>query len=202
MRGRLGFAIKLLALLFCIWLGGFITYAQEVSEPNSATLTSADGIVILTGTPARLKVGLDLLREGAAKRVLISGVNKQISSETLRIAMGESQKIMDCCVDLGRNAKDTVGNAFEASIWAEEHGFDSLLVVTSAYHMPRSLVEFKRQMPAKTLYAYPTLNENLLFQHWWQKPSAGLILASEYNKYVVSLIRANLERLAMAGDRA
>ncbi len=89
-----------------------------------------------------------------SERLLISGVNNRVSREELQKAMGESDAVMNCCVDLGRLARDTVGNAYEASLWASENKFNTLLIVTSAYHMPRSLVELKRQMPNKHLHAF------------------------------------------------
>lgn len=190
---------RFLLILLLFWGGAFAGYMREIQHPDYAKLRVADGIVILTGTPARLKFGLELLKNGAAKRVLISGVNSQISRETLRLALGESATVMSCCVDLGRIAKNTVGNAYESSLWAEENKFESLLIVTSAYHMPRSLVELKRQMPNKTLYAQAAINDVLELDGWWLKPSTTYILMSEFNKYLISLIRANLERAAMAG---
>jgi uncharacterized SAM-binding protein YcdF (DUF218 family) len=200
MRSGIPISLKLIFAIFLLWVGAFAGYVYEIQDPAYGTEKMADGIVVLTGTPARLKLGLELLKSGAAKRVLISGVNKQISAETLRQALGESSKIMACCVDLGRMAKDTVGNAYETSLWAAENKFDRLIVVTSAYHMPRSLVELKRQMPHKTLYAHAAINDVLELENWWLKPSTIYGLISEFNKYLVSLIRANLERIAMAGD--
>ena len=191
---------KLLLGIALLWIGAFGHYMREIQDPAYTNMQIADGIVVLTGTPARLKLGFELLKTGAAKRVLISGVNSQVSRETLRVALGESTKVMSCCVDLGRIAKNTVGNAYETSLWAAENNFNSLLIVTSAYHMPRSLVELKRQMPNKTLYAQAPINDVLELETWWLKPSVTLILMSEFNKYLISLIRANLERAAMAGD--
>lgn len=137
MRSGASILIRMVIAVILLWLGGFLGYVEEIKDPEYSSVQSADGIVVLTGTPARLKLGLDLLKTGAAQRVLISGVNSEISAETLRQAMGESTKIMDCCVDLGRIAKDTVGNAYETSLWASENNFSSLIVVTSAIICPK-----------------------------------------------------------------
>lgn len=190
---------KLIAIVVFVWCGGFLHYANEITGPKFKSTSNADGIVIFTGTPARLKVGFDLLKSGAAKRLLISGVNNQVSREELRVALGESDRIMNCCVDLGRAARDTVGNAYEAALWAEEHKFDALLIVTSAYHMPRSLVELKRQMPNKNLYAFAPKADALETEKWWKNPALMYVLSAEFNKYVVSLFRARLEQVAMSG---
>jgi len=194
--------LKFLAVLSLIWIGAFLLFVQEVTGPNFSDTQTADGIVILTGTPKRLKVGFDLLKSGAGKRVLISGVNNTVSREQLRLAMGESTTIMTCCVDLGRKARDTVGNAKEAFLWANKNKFNELLIVTSAYHMPRSLIELKRKMPRKSLYAVASRSDPLTLENWWKNPLVTYVLAAEFNKYMVSLIRARLEQFVMDGDIA
>ncbi|MEP5701367.1 MAG: YdcF family protein [Sneathiella sp.] len=191
--------IRLGLLLCLLWTGACFFYVKEITDPGLSSTQGADGIVVLTGTPARLKLGFDLLKEGAGKRILISGVNRSVSKEELRIAMKESDQLMNCCVDLGRLAKDTVGNAYEASLWAEEHDFKDLIIVTSAYHMPRSLIEIKRQIPDMTLHAYAPQGDAAELQNWWRRPKVIYVLAAEFNKYIVSLIRARIEALIMDG---
>ncbi|MCF8468521.1 MAG: YdcF family protein [Sneathiella sp.] len=161
--------------------------------PDPTSEHMAGGIVILTGTPARLDAGFRLLKDGAGERLLISGVNSKVTRETLRQAMGQSTELMDCCVDLGRLARNTEGNAFETSLWARSHNFQSLLIVTSAYHMPRSLVELKRHMPDVKLIAYPVVSDTLDIQEWWKSPHTLVVVAGEFSKYIFSLIRARLE---------
>ncbi len=191
--------IKLVLVVILVWFGAFLYYIQEISTHDKTISHTADGIVILTGTPARLKLGFELLKSGAAQRLLISGVNSHVSRAELQKAMGESDAVMSCCVDLGRLARDTVGNAYEASLWASENKFSTLLVVTSAYHMPRSLVELKRQMPHKNLQAVSPQADAVELEKWWTKPTLMYVLTAEFNKYVISLFRARLEYLAMDG---
>ena len=200
MRSKISIWPKILVSVTILWIGAFLSYGHEVSGSSYMNVQNADGIVVLTGTPARLSAGFDLLKNGAGKRVLISGVNRQVSKEALRLAMGESESVMACCVDIGHMARDTVGNAYETSLWASENKFNSLIIVTSAYHMPRSLVEMKRQMPSTPLFALAAKNDVLKLKNWWLNPSVSYVLAAEFNKYIFSLIRANLERLAMDGD--
>ena len=49
--------------------------------------------------------------------------------------------LADCCLDIGYLAQDTIGNAEETRAWAQAWGFRRIVVVTSNYHMPRSLLE-------------------------------------------------------------
>tara|TARA_R110002110_G_scaffold154142_4_gene347889 strand:- start:3542 stop:4123 length:582 start_codon:yes stop_codon:yes gene_type:complete len=182
-----------LFILLCLWLGAFLTFMAEVSDVMPTPPQKVSGIVILTGTPARLTAGFDLLKDNEGARLLVSGVNSKVTRETLRQATGQSQELMNCCVDLGRLARNTVGNAYEASLWAKSHNFNSLAIVTSAYHMPRSLVELKREMPDVKLIAYPVASDTLELTGWWKNPRAFMVVAGEFNKYVFSLVRARLE---------
>lgn len=193
MTSTVKLSLSLAVLIFFFWTGAFLSYLQNIEVPGEAPTNKVGGIVILTGTPARLSVGFDLLKEGAGSRLLVSGVNSKVTRETLRQATGQSEAVMSCCVDLGRVAQNTEGNAEETARWADSHGFKRLLIVTSAYHMPRSLVELKRQLPNTTLIAYPVQNDSIDLQHWWQSPRATAIIAGEFNKYLFSLIRARLQ---------
>lgn len=189
-----------LFLLLCLWSGGFLAYMAKVESPPPPSTQMLDGIVILTGTPARLTTGFDLLKENEGARLLVSGVNSRVTRETLRQAMGQSERLMDCCVDLGRLARNTEGNAYETYLWAQANNYKNLAIVTSAYHMPRSLIELKRYMPDISLFAYPVANDTLGLDGWRKNPKSFLIVAGEFNKYVFSLVRARLDNWLQERD--
>ena len=101
----------------------------------------ADGIVVLTGGDFRILEGARLLQEGRATRMLISGVDAKTSRDDLLKLSGLPPTTFNCCVDLGYFAQNTVGNAEETRAWAQSRKLGRLIVVTSSYHMPRSLAE-------------------------------------------------------------
>ena len=183
----------LVFIFLCLWTGAFLTFMTDVENRPPTLPHDIGGIVVLTGTPARLTAGGDLLKQNDDARLLVSGVNSKVTRETLRQATGQSSELMDCCVDLGRLARNTEGNAYETSLWAKSNNFNSLAIVTSAYHMPRSLVELKRQMPDIKLIAYPVASDTLELTGWLKNPRAFMVLAGEFNKYVFSLVRARLD---------
>lgn len=67
---------RLLALLLIVWAMGFVGFAAF--QPQPAPLAKSDGIIVLTGGEGRITRGLDLLRSGAAPRMLISGVDPEV----------------------------------------------------------------------------------------------------------------------------
>src|SRR5207245_2185250 len=115
----------------------------EVADPDSTT----DAVVVLTGGSLRVRSGLELLAEGKAKKLFISGVYPATDAAALLRAEHQSSAQLDCCIVLGHSADNTLGNALETAAWMRRERFHSLRLVTAAYHMPRSLLEFRRAMP-------------------------------------------------------
>jgi uncharacterized SAM-binding protein YcdF (DUF218 family) len=175
---------------------GFVVFANAVlSEAPVSPPHKADGIVALTGTQQRISVAADLLARGLAKRLLVTGVNRQATGEEIRRLTQLDQRLFDCCVDLGYEAQNTIGNAEETRAWVQQHGFTSLIVVTSSYHMPRSLVELGRVMPDVELIPYPVAFGQARDGAWWTNPALVRLLVAEYLKFLPSAARYALARL-------
>jgi uncharacterized SAM-binding protein YcdF (DUF218 family) len=187
-----------------IWLAGLFAFADRVhrSTPTPEP-AAADGIVALTGANSneRIAAALQLLAAHKGRRVLVSGVNREVTREQLRLASGAVRRIYDCCVDLGFTAADTVGNARETAEWAKAMRFQSLIVVTSDYHMPRAMLEARAVLrpPAITLQTYAVPTAALKTRHWWRSPGAARLLVVEYSKYLAILGR---EAVLGLGPRA
>lgn len=166
--------------------GGFLVFADQVSTARPPASPNADAIVALTGGPHRLNDAVDLLAGGSARKLLISGVNEQISVAQLQRALPGSAQYFQCCIDVGYAARNTRGNAAESRDWVESNGFRSLIVVTSAYHMPRSMAELGRAMPDVDLIAYPVQDPNLDLAGWARDFATFRLLMTEYVKYIVA----------------
>ncbi|MGH1419689.1 MAG: YdcF family protein [Hyphomicrobiaceae bacterium] len=183
--------VGLMALASAGLFFGFVVFATTVMrEPDSSAHgASADGIVVLTGGKQRLAAGSRLLKLKRGKRLLISGVNPRTSKRTLAKILQLDDAQFECCVDLGYEARNTLGNAQEASNWARERNFRSLIVVTSSYHMPRSLAELSRRMPDTKLIAHPVTPEHFKTTVWWLNPRATRVILTEYLKYLPAAAR-------------
>jgi len=178
------------AFLAILLVAGFFGFAEEIASVSPPPDPRADAIVVLTGGSARIDGALRLLDEGRARRLLISGVNPSVTSADLaNLVDGALRDELACCVDLGRQAIDTVGNAAETRDWVAAHGFASLIVVTSDYHMPRSMTELAAAMPAVALIPFPVSNPDLRFTDWWHDRATFTLLLREYGKYLVAKAR-------------
>jgi uncharacterized SAM-binding protein YcdF (DUF218 family) len=185
MSGSGHWLLKLGAGLIALYAIGFLLFAANLPA-TPEKLPHADGIVALTGGGARVDAADRLLENGAARRLLISGVNPGTTKAQLR-TLAHGGRRFDCCVDLGFEAADTHGNAAEAAAWADAHHYRSLIVVTANYHMRRSLTEFAADMPGMRLEAYPVAPEGIDLSAWWRDPHALHLLHTEYAKYLASL---------------
>lgn len=169
---------------------GFIAFAVGIAGAAPPASPRAEGIVVLTGGSARIDGALRLLVDHRASRLLISGVNPSVGTKALAGTLdADLDAVLACCVDLGHTARDTIGNATETRDWAADHGYTSLIVVTSAYHMPRSLAELHDAMPRVALVPYPVSNPELHLTEWWGNAEAFGLLVREYGKYLLTAAR-------------
>jgi uncharacterized SAM-binding protein YcdF (DUF218 family) len=186
--------------LTCLALGliglatGFVVFARTIeNQEPTAALQPADGVVALTGGSERVADAVELLAKGRARRLLITGVNQQTSRHEIARLMPNFQKLFDCCIDLGRAALNTAGNADETRQWVEANAIhSSLIVVTSNYHMPRALVELRSALPRLELIPYPVVSDRLRNSDWRSDTHVARLLAIEYVKFLAAVVRTRI----------
>ncbi|SFS38668.1 YdcF family protein [Brevundimonas viscosa] len=190
--------LTFIAILALIWLIGLFAFAERVRGYTPAEAPArADAIVALTGPSAeRVNAAIRLLEQDKGDRVLISGVNREVRRQELRALTPGSNKLFNCCVDLGFEAEDTIGNAQEIAAWAEAKNYDSLIVVTSDYHMPRALTEIRAAAPGVELTPYAVETPSLDNSRWWRAAVTARRMTLEYMKYLAALGRAAFGRVS------
>ena len=178
----------LLGGLLGLYLFFFILFVETLDAPPK-DVPRADAVVVFTGTAmTRLEVGLELLQRDKGERLLITGLyEKQRFDEIIALAPADAQRHLRCCLDLDYKAANTVANARETALWAEVHGFQSLIVVTSAQHMPRAFLELRRAMPTARLSAYGVVPPQVKLDYWFAYPGTMALLLGEYTRYLWAL---------------
>jgi uncharacterized SAM-binding protein YcdF (DUF218 family) len=181
-------------VLLLIWSAGLLAFAARVDRLTpAADPPAADGIVALTGASGeRIDAAVRLLEAGKARRLLISGVGRHVTRDQLQLVTGVAKPVYDCCVDLGFQAENTLGNGRETAGWARAHHFRSLILVTADYHMPRARLELKAAMPEATLIPYPVATKELSAGDWWKTGVGAERMMLEYCKYLAVLAREAL----------
>jgi uncharacterized SAM-binding protein YcdF (DUF218 family) len=184
-------ALRVSSFFALIIVGGFCVFAHCVSVMPTRTSRPADAIVALTGDEDRISEAIRLLAEGKARRLLISGVNKTTRAPQLMSLNATGRReafLFRCCVDLDKRALNTEDNAFETTVWVRRRGFRSLIVVTSTYHMPRTLIELRQAIPDVELLPYPVKAPRLETQ-WWRDSRTSWVLCKEYLKFITAAAR-------------
>ncbi len=183
--------MRRLLLLGCVgvviaWTIGFWDFATRVRRAATPP-PQADAIVALTGgSLERLSTGVRLLEQKKGERLLISGVNRIVTDEELLgEALNVEPALAQCCIDLGRGADDTLGNASETAAWAREHRYHRIILVTDDYHMPRSRLELSLAIPEAEIVPYPVRTRWTDPALWRNDLGAAGRLGGEYTKYLI-----------------
>jgi len=194
--------LSALLIVAMIWAVGLLAFAARVEQSTPAPEPpAADAIVTLTGSSViRLAAATKLLEQGKGQRLLVSGVNRVASRADILDITRAGKGVYDCCVDLGFMAADTLGNAQETAEWARTKNYDSLIVVTADFHMPRAMLELHAAMPGVTLTPYPVVTETMDTPNWWKSAGAARLMTEEYVKYLAILGREAL--LSLGPDEA
>jgi uncharacterized SAM-binding protein YcdF (DUF218 family) len=136
--------IRLLSFLLLSYALGYAAFAVLLPRPAGDERT--DAIIVLTGGPGRMERGLEMLRQGRAEQLLVSGVNRAVRPSELAAQYPDYAGLFDQRVVLGRESFDTRSNADEVARWIERRRFHSLRLVTNDLHMPRARYELRKRI--------------------------------------------------------
>lgn len=176
-------------LLWAAGLAWFVYSSQAIAaDPKAQT----DAIVVLTGGRLRLEAGLDLLGAGRAQKLFVSGVNRHVDRVELMRVVGRADEGNLGRIVIGHDADNTLGNARETALWMQQQGYRSLRLVTSWYHMRRSLLEFERAMPDTQIVAEPVYAARVEGEAWSGWLDVAMLTVSEYDKYLATLARPGI----------
>ena len=180
------------------FLAGFWSFAESVRH-EAQEPPAAQAIVALTGgSLERLTTGVRLLEQRKGERLLISGVNRVVTDAELYSALNVDPAVGECCIDIGRSAEDTLGNASETAAWARAHRYTNIILVTDDYHMPRSQAELAVALPEAEIHPYPVRTRWTDPALWRSDLGAATRLGAEYVKYLV--IRGREALIGLGND--
>jgi uncharacterized SAM-binding protein YcdF (DUF218 family) len=194
LRRAARWAGALVATLFFLWSAGFAWFAATLPLPPAETTTKTDAIVVLTGGAGRLTEGVRLLRAGLAPVLFVSGVNRKVTrADILKLAGNPPEDLAERII-LGYRAEHTRGNATEIAHWFNSKNLKSMRLVTSNYHMRRSLIELRHALPHARIVPNTVVPNVTRPTRWWRSPSGLAILVGEYHKYVAAYLRLVVTR--------
>lgn len=174
-----------------IWIGGLIYFGYTINHYQPDTATHTDAIVALTGGRNRITEAVKLLNQNKADKLFISGVDKNTTLKNIQ----KTQKIKSSRfsqIQIGHDAENTVENAIETKQWVDANHITSIRLVTSNYHIARSLLEFKIHIPEAEIIPHPVYSEHIE-KKWWTSWQTFSLIFREYNKFIYTLIKYMLQ---------
>ena len=180
-RRRKYLLLAIMILVIGLWLGGFFCFCHTINHYKVSNDTT-DAIVVLTGGRNRIAEAIKLFNTGLAEKLFISGVSQKVSVRDIEDKTGV--KILNPeKIELGYKAENTLGNASEIKEWIENNQISSVRLITSNYHMPRSMAELSTYHLPLKLICHPVYSERIS-KRWWHSWATFLFIFAEYNKFL------------------
>ena len=189
----------ILILFISYFFVGLFNFQKNILslEKNKKIVNS--NIVILTGGSNRIKEGFKVVNDinkfsKAGFKTLISGTGKGFTKASLKkiLTSDFNLNLVECCIEFESNSKDTYSNAYEASKWTKKHDINNIILITSNYHMPRAILEFKNRMPNQQIFTYPITPKNHDIEHWLNSSDTFSLIFFEYSKLLIASLRLKI----------
>jgi uncharacterized SAM-binding protein YcdF (DUF218 family) len=175
--------LKILFILIIFWIIGFCVFVNKIITEKPIMTFKSDAIVVLTGGKGRIDAGIELLFNNYAEHLFISGVGKNADlkdlAKYLESFTPEQVEKLKHKITLGHFASSTEENALETKDWIEKHKYKNIILVTSNYHMTRSLYLFKFLIPKISITPYSLVKSSISLK----------VAFIEYNKYLLYVFR-------------
>lgn len=166
----------ILASSVVIWAMGFLWFVVALPQPADDVTT--DAVIVPTGGAGRIAQGLAVLDAGLAAKMLVTGVDPEVTPNEFADQFEVDPSKMDCCVTLGFAAVDTRSNATETAEWVGANDVQSLRIVTTDWHMRRAAGELGRTLPNSVTVVRDAVPS---------EPSLSSLFL-EYHKLIASLV--------------
>ncbi len=180
----------IIVVLFGGWMSGFIIFAHRINDYKTDTSTFTQAVIALTGGKNRILEAVNVYKKGMANKVFISGVSRNVSWEMIKKRQ-KIELINDDDITIGYRAKNTIGNAKETVAWLKKNKIKSIRLVTSNYHMARSIAEFKLKDEKLKIIPHPVYSDRVE-KKWWKSWHTFSLIFKEYNKFLYVYIRSNI----------
>ena len=192
------FFIILILIISCFFVGLFNFHDKVLSLEKNKNIVNSN-IVILTGGSNRIKEGLKVVNDidklsKTDFKILISGTGKGFTKSSLKkiLTSDFNLNLVDCCIEFESISKDTYSNASETFKWTKINDINSIILITSNYHMPRAILEFKNRMPNLKIFTYPITPKNHDVKNWLNSLDTVSLIFIEYSKLLIASLRLTI----------
>jgi len=187
------FLLTSMLTLFFIELNNFKNNILSLTKYNNI---KSPNIVILTGGANRIKDGLKIIQDfknskNINYKILVSGTGMGFTKSSLKKKLGPNfnSQLIQCCIDLDGVSKNTLTNASETFKWTSKNDIKEFILITSNYHMPRAILEFKNVMPNLKIYTYAISPKKHDIENWLSSFQTFSLVFTEYCKFIIAGLR-------------
>ncbi|MGE5487196.1 MAG: YdcF family protein [bacterium] len=174
------------AAAYPLWLGWLGAFLVRQDGPEKAEM-----IVVLAGDQFgnRIEKACDLLREGYAPSVLVSGpccYYGIVESDAAVEFAAKKGCPADRLISFPVKARNTVDEAAELMAELRRRGVRRFLVVTSDYHTRRAGNAFRRVTDGASFRVVGAPDEYFTADGWWREREAQKVVFFEWSKTVAT----------------
>lgn len=160
-------------------------------KPSSAPgCEKADAIVAISGgdTSARADEAIKLYQNGWADTIIFSGAAADKTGPSNALVM--KQQAIDAgiapqSIIIEQASETTDQNASETTSIFKQRGIKSAILVTSAYHERRAILEFDRRALGVDLRPHPVATDKQWSKYWWTTPTGWVLAIPELIRSLV-----------------
>ena len=182
--------------VFFVELNNFKENILSFSKKNN---NQSPNIVILTGGTNRIKDGLKIIKDFKIPKIikykiLVSGTGIGFTKLSLKKKLGPNFNtyLIQCCIELDNISKNTFTNASETFKWTRKNDIKEFILITSNYHMPRAILEFKSVMPNLKIYTHAITPKKHNIKNWLSSYQTFSLVLTEYCKYIIASLRVKI----------
>ena len=197
------FFLLIFIIIFIYFCTGLLKYKEQVQSLTEYSIKEAENVVILTGGSNRIKEGLKLIKNFSKLGsmnidILISGTGKGFTKSNVNKLLSKNDPLnifIECCLELDNKSQNTRSNAIETLKWVNKNSIKQLILITSNYHMPRAVLEFKNKMPNLKIIKYPITPEKHNINNWIYSYETFSLIFLEYCKFLIAHARINISKI-------
>ena len=193
------FFIFFFTSMFTLFFIGLNNFKEKILSFTKYNNNGIPNIVILTGGTNRIKDGLKIIDNFKKPqkinfKILVSGTGIGFTKRSLKTKLGPNfnHQLIQCCIDLDNISKNTFTNARETFKWIDKNNIKEFILITSNYHMPRAILEFKNVMPNLKIHTYVIIPKKHDIKNWFSSYQTFSLVFLEYCKYIIANLRIKI----------
>ncbi len=170
-----------------LFLAGFALFLYKIPSISTKSQEETDAIIVLTGGLNRINTGFKILNSDKSQKLFISGVYNDTKLKELFVLHDNEIKSLllgNKKIEIGKEATSTRENAIETYKWIKKNNIKTIRLVTSNYHMPRSIFEFNKLLPNVKIIPHPVFTVNFQKNNIIKHKMTLKLALKEYVKFI------------------